>query len=75
VTQRPERPVGNTGHRCCNQSISQLEVSNTHEVRMAILCLQGGVYYAFLQEDERPNFEQSARKINEIRVMIDAHIY
>jgi hypothetical protein len=42
---------------------------------MAILCLQGGVYYAFLQEDERPNFEQSARKINEIRVMIDAHIY
>jgi len=43
---------------------------------MAILCLQGGVYYAFLQEDERPNFEQSARKINEIRMMIDAiHYY
>jgi len=42
---------------------------------MAILCLQGGVYYAFFQEDERPNFEQSARKINEIRVMIDVHIY
>jgi len=43
---------------------------------MAILCLQGGVYYAFLQEDERPNFEQSARKINEIRMMISViHYY
>jgi len=69
MTQRPEWPVGNPGHRGCNQSISQLEVSNTHEVRMAILCLQGGVYYAFFPEDERPNFEQLARKINEIRVI------
>jgi len=42
---------------------------------MAILCLQGGVYYAFLQEDERPNFEQSARKINEILMMIGDVFY
>jgi hypothetical protein len=30
--------------------------------KVTIVCPQGGVYYAFFSEDERPNFEQSGRK-------------
>ncbi|WP_238939010.1 hypothetical protein [Mixta mediterraneensis] len=75
MTEHPERLIGNTGHRRCNQSISQLDVSNTHEVKMAILCLQGGVYYAFFKEDERPNFEQLARKDQRNRAHEDVFLY
>ncbi|ADP11124.1 hypothetical protein EJP617_14430 [Erwinia sp. Ejp617] len=33
-------------------------ISYAHEKKVTIVCPQGGVYYAFFQEDERPNFEQ-----------------
>jgi len=38
-------------------------VSNAHEKRSDPNCSQGGVYYAFFPEDERPNFEQQPLNI------------